>query len=83
MTESIESKKFFLVWSPQGPTPPVFRYPSFGAARASAVRLSLRYPEQDFFVLETCWGKLGELPPEAVPEPSAPDVPVPDVEGAS
>jgi hypothetical protein len=57
--KSGESKRFFVVWSPQG-GPPVVRIPTFAQARTAAHRLSLRNPGRDFFVLQSCWGKLGE-----------------------
>ncbi len=75
MPESSERKKFFVVWSPQG-GPPVARFPTFKAARSSAIRLSLKFPEQDFFVLESCWGQIGK-PPD-VTEVVGPDSPTPD-----
>jgi hypothetical protein len=79
MPEHTEQKRFWLVWNPQGPTPPVFRYPSFGAARSAAIRLSLKFPDQDFFVLESCWFKLGTPPAETI----APEAPADDAEVGS
>jgi hypothetical protein len=81
MPERPESKRFWLVWNPRGPHPPEFRYPSFGSARSAAIRLSLKFPDQDFFVLETCWGKLGT--PPTVVEPVAPDASTSDAEVAT
>jgi hypothetical protein len=82
MPENAEPKRFFVVWSPQG-GPPVVRYPSFGAARGAAVRLSQKHPEQDFFVLASCWGRVvtpsveaGAVapdPPMAEPDPPEPE----------
>jgi hypothetical protein len=75
-----EQKRFWLVWSPQG-GPPMFRYPSFNSARSGAIRLSLKFPDQDFFIMESVWFKLGTPPDEA--EPLASDAPVPDGEVGS
>jgi hypothetical protein len=76
--KSGESKRFFVVWSPQG-GPPVVRIPTFAQARTAAHRLSLRNPGRDFFVLQSCWGKLGqpvEAAVEGEPTPTEPkDVP--------
>jgi hypothetical protein len=70
---SVESRRFYVVWSPQG-GPPVVRIPTFQQARTAAYRLSLRNPTRDFFVLQSCWGKLGEPANEAdEPEPTSPE----------
>jgi hypothetical protein len=78
MSQPTEQKRFWLVWNPRGPHPPEFRYPTFNSARSAAIRLSLKFPDQDFFVMESTWYKLGTPPAEA--EPVAPDAPVPDGE---
>jgi hypothetical protein len=54
-----EPQRFFVVWSPQG-GPPVVRHANFGAARSAAIRLTMKFPGQDVFVLQSCWGKIGE-----------------------
>jgi hypothetical protein len=77
MTETPEPRRFYLVWSPQG-GPPVVRYPSFYAARSAAIRLSNKLPGQDFFVLASCWGKLGAPADGAGPVDSAPPTPDPE-----
>jgi hypothetical protein len=79
MPKSPDPKRFFVVWSPQG-GPPVVRHASFGAARSAAIRLTMKFPEQDFFVLQSCWGKIGE--PAVGPEtgPLDPGHPAPDPE---
>ena len=56
--KSPDPRRFYVVWCPQG-GPPVVRYPTFGGARTAAVRLTLKYPERDFFVLASCWGRIG------------------------
>ena len=66
MTEDAGPEKFWVVWSPQG-GPPVARMTSFNVARSAAVRLSKRFPEQDFFVLASCWGRIGTSPVAAEP----------------
>jgi hypothetical protein len=79
-----DPRKFYVVWSPQG-GPPVARYPSFGAARGAAVRLSMKLPEQDFFVLASCWGRIARpaTEPEALAvEPVASEPPTTDPEAA-
>jgi hypothetical protein len=63
MPESNEPRRFFVVWSPQG-GPPIVRFPSFAAARSVAIRMTQKFPEQDFFVLASCWGKLAKPPVE-------------------
>jgi hypothetical protein len=63
MPESNEPRRFFVVWSPQG-GPPIVRFPSFAAARSVAIRMTQKFPEQDFFVLASCWGKFGKPPVE-------------------
>jgi hypothetical protein len=68
MPEPIEPpdpRKFYVVWSPQG-GPPVVRYPSFESARIAASRLSLKIPGQDFFVLASCWERIGATATEPV-----------------
>jgi hypothetical protein len=79
MPESPEPRRFFVVWSPQG-DPPVVRFPGFNAASSAAIRLSTKSPEQDFFVLASCWGKIGMPSAEAGPPDPAP--PIPDPESA-
>jgi hypothetical protein len=76
-TETPDPRKFYVVWSPQG-GPPVFRYPSFEAARRSAFLLSRKLPEQDFFVLASCWSRIG-TPADAV-EPVVSTPPTPDLD---
>jgi hypothetical protein len=65
MPETTERRRFFVVWSPQG-GPPVVRFPTFKAARSIAIKLSLKHADQDFFVLESCWKKIGKPMVEAV-----------------
>lgn len=60
-------RRFFVVWSSQG-RPPVARMGSFAQARVAAIRLANKHTDQDFFVLQSCWGKLGE-PTENPVEP--------------
>jgi hypothetical protein len=79
MPEITERRRFFVVWSPQG-GPPVVRFPTFNAARAIAIRLSLKHPEQDFFVLESCWGKIGKPASASVAEVLDSEAPAPDPE---
>jgi hypothetical protein len=43
-------KQFFLVWSPQGPTPPKNVYGTHGHALKIAATMHSKYPDQDFFV---------------------------------
>ena len=74
-----DPRRFYVVWSPQG-GPPVARYPSFGAARTAAVRLSLKLPGQDFFVLASRWGRIGT--PAVAPESMAAELPTPGPEAA-
>jgi hypothetical protein len=79
-----DPRKFYVVWSPQG-GPPVARYPSFGAARTAAVRLSLKLPGQDFFVLGSCWGRIAtpaKEPEAAAVEPVPSDAPAIEPEAA-
>jgi hypothetical protein len=80
MPESNDPKKFFVVWSPQG-GPPIVRYPSFTAARASAVRLCRNYPEKDVFVLASCWGRVAST--AIVAESPASNPPNPEPEARS
>jgi hypothetical protein len=83
-THPPDPRKFYVVWSPQG-GPPVARYPSFGAARGAAVRLSLRFPEQDFFVLASCWGRIAKPATEAEvveAEPVVADAPTTEPEAS-
>jgi hypothetical protein len=68
--ENADPKRFFVFWSPQG-GPPVVRYPTFQAARSAAVRLSNKHAGQDFFVLASCWGRIGM--PAVGAEPVGPD----------
>jgi hypothetical protein len=65
---AVDPRRFWVVWSPQG-GPPVARIASFEEARAAAQRLSNRKPEQDFFVLASCWGKRGTPAEPVLPEP--------------
>ena len=44
--------KFWLVWSPQGLTPPKKRYETQEKAIAGAKKLAESYPKQDIFVVE-------------------------------
>ena len=64
MIENDEQKEFFVVWSPQG-GPPVVKFSKFREARHIAFKLSAKRPKQDFFVLKSCWGKLGIISAEA------------------
>jgi hypothetical protein len=75
MPENAEPKRFFVVWSPQG-GPPVVRFASFNEARSAAIRLSNKHTGQDFFVLASCWGRVGT--PSAGPEATAAGPPTPD-----
>jgi hypothetical protein len=77
LSEPDDPRRFFLIWSPQG-GPPVVRFPSFNAARAIAIRLSLKHPEQDFFVLASCFDLIGKPAPEV--GPPGPEAPAPDPE---
>jgi hypothetical protein len=76
--EPADSRRFFVIWSPQG-GPPVVRFPSFETARFAAIRLSNRHPDQDFFVLASCWGRVAKPPVEAI----APETPAPAIEAIS
>jgi hypothetical protein len=67
-----DPRKFWVVWSPQG-GPPVVRFPNFEKARGAASFLSKKHPERDFFVLVSCWGKLGTPAEPAVPVPPSPE----------
>jgi hypothetical protein len=51
-----DPRAFYVVWSPEGGDP-VVRFPTFGAARGVAWKLSEKYPGQSFFVLRSCWGR--------------------------
>ena len=75
MPDDAGPEKFWVVWSPQG-GPPVARMSSFNVARSAAVRLSKRFPEQDFFVLASCWGRIATA--SVVPEATAAGPPTPD-----
>lgn len=44
-------EQFFLVWSPQGQTPPVVRHPTRAEAVIEAKRLAAQRPGAEFFVL--------------------------------
>jgi hypothetical protein len=73
MPEDAGPEKIWVVWSPQG-GPPVARMTSFNVARSAAIRLSKKFPEQDFFVLASCWGRIATPagPVDAdTPEPEA------------
>lgn len=52
MSADIAPPPFWLVWSPQGITPPTFRHPSLGSARDEAHRLAHENPGREFFVVE-------------------------------
>ena len=43
---------FFIVWSPEGTSPPKFRHPSFDDASAEAARLASVHMGRKFFVME-------------------------------
>ena len=43
---------FWLVWSPTGPSNPRYEHASASSAEAEAERLALRYPGQEFYVVE-------------------------------
>lgn len=45
-------ERFWLVWSPTGPTTPRYRHTSEDGARAEAQRLAGLHPRQEFFVAE-------------------------------
>jgi hypothetical protein len=79
MPDGPDPKRFFVVWSPQG-GPPVVRSSSFGAALSAAIRLTMKFPEQDFFVLQSCWGKIGERVVGPETGPLDPGHPAPDPE---
>ncbi len=61
MPKDDDPRVFFLVWSPQG-GPPVVRIRTFAEARVAALRLGTKFPDRDFFVLRSCWGKAGQQP---------------------
>lgn len=42
---------FYLVWSPQGPTPPRYCHGTQDAAEAEAERLARQHPGRKFFVV--------------------------------
>lgn len=44
--------RFWLLWSPEGDTPPSYRHPTEEAARTEAIRLANLFPSQQFFVCE-------------------------------
>lgn len=44
--------KFWILWSPQGVTPPRKRYPSTGAAQLDAEVMAKKCPSQEFYVME-------------------------------
>jgi hypothetical protein len=77
MPASPDPRRFYVVWSPQG-GPPVVRFPSFNAARSAAIRLSGRFPGQDFFVLASCLGKIGDPPAGDEPLDAGDSIPEPD-----
>jgi hypothetical protein len=61
------------------------RHTSFDEARLAAFRLALKHPEQNFFVLKSCGGKIGE--PAVVErafgdDPLEPAAPPPDPEAS-
>jgi hypothetical protein len=80
MPESKERKKFFVVWSPQSGAP-VVRYSSFRAAQTSAVRHCRNFPDQDVFILVSCWGRIASTAIDA--ESPASNPPNPDPEAQS
>ena len=43
---------FFIIWSPQGHTPPRERHDTFLGAQREAERLALAKPGNDFFVMQ-------------------------------
>lgn len=45
------SARFYLVWSPQGASPPRHRHVSHQAAREEAERLARANPGREFFVV--------------------------------
>ncbi len=47
------SRTFYLVWCPNGPTPPTYRHETEGNARREAERLAREKPGQEFFVLRS------------------------------
>jgi hypothetical protein len=61
----IKARTFFVVWSPQGGNP-VVRIPNFQTARFAAYRLGQKHPEQQFYVLQSQWGREPKMD-EAVP----------------
>ena len=48
----VEHPRFWLVWSPTGPTPPSFRHPTELSASKEAERLAREYPGNSFYTLE-------------------------------
>lgn len=47
-----EPTKFWLVWSPSGPTPPKYRHASEWSAEDEAKRLAAEHVGKEFYVLE-------------------------------
>ena len=47
----MDDTTFWLVWSPQGVTPPSFRHPSEEQAQKEAERLAREHPSAEFYVL--------------------------------
>ncbi|SDI64940.1 hypothetical protein SAMN04487926_12138 [Paraburkholderia steynii] len=48
----IAQSSFWIVWSPQGVTPPQYRHETLGVAIAEAERLAKLRPGDEFIVLE-------------------------------
>jgi hypothetical protein len=47
-----ERERFWIVWSPQGTSPPSRRHDTIGEATAEAKRLAEVTPRAEFYVLE-------------------------------
>ena len=47
-----QDEQFYLVWSPQGPTPPRVTHESYGPAACAANDMARQHPGQDFYVLK-------------------------------
>jgi hypothetical protein len=46
------TNEFYLVWSPQGCTPPRYRHESYAGAETEARRLAECHPHAAFFVMK-------------------------------
>lgn len=57
--------RFWVVWSPQGGDP-VVKIKTFEQAIHAAHRLSEKHPNQEFYVLQSCWGRKPKLVAENV-----------------